>query len=68
MYPHHHLKTFATDAAIQKKTLQSGTTLIISNEEMEDMTIVSSLKKSGLLIKGVIETIKKKQKKKKLDF
>ena len=26
--------TSATDAVIQKKTLQSGTTLIISNEEM----------------------------------
>ena len=33
--------------------------LIISNEDMEDTTkIVKSLEKSGLLIKGIIETIK----------
>ena len=35
------------------------TTLIISNEEMDDiMEIVKSLEESGLLIKGVSETIK----------
>ena len=41
------------DAAIQKKTHGSGTTtLIILNEEMEDiMKIVKSLKESGLLTK-----------------
>ena len=34
-------------------------TLIISNEEMNDIIkIVNSLKQSGLLIKGVNETIK----------
>ena len=34
-------------------------TLIISNEEMNDIIkIVNSLKQSGLLIKGVSETIK----------
>ena len=34
-------------------------TLIISNEEMNDIIkIVKSLKQSGLLIKGVSETIK----------
>ena len=39
--------------------LASRTTLIISNEEMQDiMKIVKSLGKSGLLIKGVSETIK----------
>ena len=44
------------------------TTLIICNEEMEDiMKIVKSLEESGLLIKGVSETIQNeaKQKKKK---
>ena len=36
-----------------------NTTLIISNEERNDiMKIVKSLGKSGLLIKGVSETIK----------
>ena len=35
------------------------TTLIISNEEMDDiMEIVKSLEESGLLIKGISETIK----------
>ena len=58
----------ATDAASQKKDLGSGrlsdltscmTTLAISNEEMNDVTkIVKSLEKSGLLIKGVNETVK----------
>ena len=60
----------ATDAAIQKKILGSGTTtLIISNEEMNDvMKIFKSLEESGLLIKGIIETIKNAQKNKKEDF
>ena len=57
----------ATDAAIHKKLFGSGfTTLIISNEEMEDiMRIVEPLEDSGLLIKGVSERIKKKAKKQK---
>ena len=47
----------ATDAAIHKKMFGSGvTTLIISNEEINDiMKIVKSLEKPGLLIKGVSE-------------
>ena len=50
----------ATDAAIQKNIFGSETTaLIISNEGMEDiMKIIKSHKESGLLIKGVTETIK----------
>ena len=50
----------ATDAAIQKNISGSETTaLIISNEGMEDiMKIIKSHKESGLLIKGVTETIK----------
>ena len=49
----------ATDAAIHKKMFGSGMiTLIISNEKMNDtMKIVQSLEESGLLIKGVSETI-----------
>ena len=62
--------TSAADAVIQKKIYESGTlTLTISNEEMEDIIkIVKSLEESGLLIKGVIETIKNETKNKKLDF
>ena len=45
------------------------TTLIISNEEMDDiMKIVKLLKNSGLLIKGVSERIKNKAKKTNLHF
>ena len=52
----------ATDAAIQKKIFGSGmTTLIISNEEMNDiMKTIKSLENTGLLIKGVSKTIEKK--------
>ena len=54
----------ATDAAINKKILGSETTtLIISNDEMKDiLKIVKSLEDSGLLLKGVIETVKNKAK------
>ena len=50
----------AAEAAIQKEIYGSGTTaLIISNEEMKDiMKIVKFLEESGLLIKGISETIK----------
>ena len=43
-----------------KKILGSGnnnTILIISNDEMKDIQMVKSLEDSGLLIKGVSETI-----------
>ena len=48
-----------TDAAIHKKRFGSGfTTLIISNEEMNDITkIVKSHEESGLLIKDVSKRI-----------
>ena len=54
----------ATDAAINKKILGSGgTTLIISNNEMNDvLKRVKYLKDSGVLLKGVSETIKNKAK------
>ena len=48
----------ALGAVIHKKMFGSGTRLIISNEDMDDiMKIIKSLKESGLLIKGVSETI-----------
>ena len=60
----------ATDAAIHKKMFGSGTTILtISNEEIHDiMKIVKSLVDSGLLIKGVSETIKNEAKKQKGGF
>ena len=60
----------AADVAIQKKTYGLGTTaLIISNEETEDiMKIAKSLKESGLLIKGINETIKNETKEQKGGF
>ena len=59
----------AIDAAIQKKINGSGTTtLIISNEEMNDiMKIVQALADFNILLKGVTKTIKTKQKNKKED-
>ena len=50
----------ATNAAIHKKLFGSGTTrLIVLNEKMNDFKkIVKSLEESGLLIKGVSQTIK----------
>ena len=51
----------AADAGIHKKIVGSGhnnTTLIISNDEMDDiLKIVKSLEDSGVLLKGVSETI-----------
>ena len=58
------------DAGIQKKIHGSGTTtLIISNEEMNDiMKIVQALEDSDILLKGVTETIKNKTKKREGGF
>ena len=55
----------AADAGIHKKILGSGhnTTLIISNDEMEDiLKIVQSLEDSGILLEGVGEAIKNEAK------
>ena len=54
----------ASDAVIHKKIFGSGfTTLIISNDEMNDIKkIVKFHEESGFLIKGVSETIKNKSK------
>ena len=60
----------AADAGIHKKILGSGTTtIIISNDEMEDIIkIVKSLEDSGLLLKGVTETIQNEVKEQKGGF
>ena len=58
------------DAAINKKILGSRkTTLIISNDEMNDiLKIVKSPKDSGVLLKGVGETVKNEAKEQKGGF
>ena len=60
----------AAHAAIQKKIYGSETTtLIISNEEMEDiMKIIKSIEESGLLIKGITETTENEANKQKGGF
>ena len=63
----------AADAGIHKKILGSGhnnmTTLIISNNEMEDIIkIIKSLQDSGLLLKGVTGTTQNEVKEQKRGF
>ena len=71
----------ASDTGIHKKILGSGkrpldsalpynnTTLIISNDEMEDiLKIVKSLEYSGVLLKGVNETIQNEAKEQRGGF
>ena len=60
----------AADARIRKTILDSQTTaLIISNYEMEDIIkMVESLEDSGLLLKGVSETIQNEAKEQKGGF
>ena len=61
----------AADAGIHKKILGSGnmTTLIISNDEIEDIIkIVKSLEDFGLLLKGISETVQNEVKDQKGEF
>ena len=60
----------AADAGIQNKIYGSGTTtLVISNEEMNDiMKTVQALEDSNILLKGVSETIKNEAKEQKGGF
>ena len=63
--------TSEEDAGIHEKILGSGhnTTLIISNDEIEDnIKIVKSLEDSGLLLKGVTETVQNEVKEQKGGF
>ena len=57
----------AADAGIRKKILGSGnTTLIISNEEINDIIkIVQTLEDSNILLKGVTETVTNETKEQK---
>ena len=60
----------AIDGCIKKKMLGSGaTTLIFSNDEMDDiLKIVKSLENSGVLLKGVSETIQHEAKEQRGGF
>ena len=61
----------AANAGIHKKILGSGNTtmLIISNDEINDIIkIVKSLEDSGLLLKGVTETVQNEVKEQKGGF
>ena len=60
----------AADVGIHSKILGSGTTtLIISNNEIKDIIrIVKSLEDSGILLKGVSETIQNEVKEQKGAF
>ena len=60
----------ATDAAIQKKSFGSGMTrLSISNEEMTDIIkIIKSVEDTGLLMKGINETIENETQEQKGGF
>ena len=61
----------AADARIHKKILGSGghTTLIISNNEIEDLIkIVKSLEDSGLFSKGITESVQNEIKEQKDGF
>ena len=62
--------TSAIDAGFQKKIHGSGTTtLIISNEEMNDMMkIVQALEDSNILLQAVTKTIKHEAKEQKGGF
>ena len=61
----------AADAGIHKKILGSGNnaTLIISNKDMDDLIkIVKSLEDSGLLLKGITESVQNEIKEQKSGF
>ena len=62
--------TSAADAGIHKKILGSGnTTLIISNEEINDVIkAVQALEDCNILLKGVTETVKNETKEQKGGF
>ena len=62
----------AVDVGIKKKKKILGsvnTTLLVSNDELEDIIkVVESLEDSSLLLKGVIETIQNEAKEQKGEF
>ena len=64
-----HKKILESDKRLLDLALPNNTTLLISNDEMEDIIkIVKSLEDSGLLLKGVSKQFRMKLKNKKEDF
>ena len=59
----------AIDGSIQKKIHGSGVKLIIEQEDMNDIIkIIEALENSGILLKGVTETIENETKEQKRGF
>ena len=59
----------AIDGSIQKKIHGSGVKLIIEQEDMNDIIkIIEALENSGILLKGVTQTIENKLKNKEEEF
>ena len=59
----------AIDDSIQKKIHGSGDKLIIEQEDMNDIIkIIKALENSGILLKGVTETIENETKKQRGGF
>ena len=59
----------AIDGSIQKKIHGSGVKLIIEQEDMKDiMKIIKALENSGILLKGIIKTIKNETKEQRGGF
>ena len=59
----------AIDGSIQKKIHGSGIKLIIEQEDMKDiMKIIEALENSGMLLKGVSNTIQNETKKQRRVF
>ena len=60
----------ATDPAIQKKIYDLGnTTVIISNDDMDDLIkIITALEEHDILLKGISKKIKNETKKQEEDF
>ena len=60
----------AVDAEIHKKILGSGsnTTIIISNKDMDDLIKITKSLDSGLLLKGVTESVQNKVKEQRGGF
>ena len=59
----------AIDAGVQKKIYGSGTTLVISSEEMNDiLKIIHALEDSNILLKVVTKAIKNKTREQKGRF
>ena len=59
----------AIDGSIQKKIHGSGVKLIIEQEDMNDiMKIIEALENSGILLKGVTETIENETKEQRGGF